>query len=119
MTWLHVYAETNEAVVSNNRRVHDAYGYSASIEYYGFDVSLWIPVALSIALSATLVLRGYEIANFAKWQLDLLALAIVGLILLPLWPCYLGTGYIGLGWCLGALSAVLTVLQYGTKFRAS
>ena len=90
MTWLHLYTETGETVAPSNRRVFDAHGYAASIEYYGFDVDIWLPVALSIALSVILVLKGYGIATFAKWQIDLMALVIVASILLPLWPCYLG-----------------------------
>jgi hypothetical protein len=119
MTWLHVYTESGETVASNNRRVSDAHGYDSAIDCYGFDVNLWLPIALSIALSAILVVKGYGIATFAKWQIDLMALVIVASILLPLWPCYLGKGYIGLGWYLGAICAILTVTEYITKFRTS
>lgn len=117
MTWLHVYIENAENVAPINRRVSDAKGYSASMEYNGIDVDLWLPVALSIALSAMLVLKGYGIATFAKWQIDLMALVIVASILLPLWPCYMGKGYVGLGWYLGATCAILMVREYITKFR--
>ena len=119
MTWLHVYTEAGETVAPSNRRVSDAKGYSASIEYYGFDVDLWLPVALSIALSGILILKGYGIATFAKWQIDLMALVIVASILLPLWPCYMGKAYVGLGWYLGTICAILMVREYIAKSRTS
>ena len=119
MTWLHVYTESVETAASSNRRVSDAHGYDSAIDCYGFDVNLWLPIALSIALSAILVVKSYGIATFSNWQIDLMSIAIVASILLPLWPCYLGKSYVGLGWCLGSICAILTVLEYTTKFRSS
>ena len=118
MTWLHVYADAGRAAASLDRRVSGATGFGASIELYGFDVNLWIPIVLSIALSTIVIFKGYGLVEFSRWRIDFIACLIAVLILLPLWPCYLGSAYAGLGWYLGAACVGLTIFTYVTEFRS-
>jgi hypothetical protein len=117
MTWLHVYAESRRVNAFQNLSVDDAVGYSASMDLYGFDVVLWLPVSISIVLAMFFVLRGYDLVSLNRWKTDSMAVLVAASILLPLWPCYSGTCYPGLGWYFGALCAVLVVSEYVTKFR--
>ena len=118
MTWLHVYTLSRSDRINNDSHTVDVPGYKASMDLYGFEIHLWLPIALCLMLSIILMLKCYRLASFSTWQTDAIVLLISLMILLPLWPCCLGSAYIGLGWVLGAFSATVSVFEYFTKWRA-
>ena len=117
MTWLHVYTEGGQTAAPHSPLVAEAPGYGSSIDLFGFEVELWMPVAIAVSLAVILVLQAYDIASFQRWKTDAMALLIAASILLPLWPCYRGIAYPGLGWYCGALCAILALSEYLSKHR--